>query len=85
MWNIKFNSRKEENVGETYLGIKIYRFYFKCTQCLAEITKTTDPQNSDYALELGAARNFEPWYIEKEVEEKGDLMKMMENRMCDSK
>lgn len=27
----------------------------------------TDPQNSDYTVESGAARNFEPWRAEDEV------------------
>jgi len=27
----------------------------------------TDPQNSDYVVESGAARNFEPWRGEDEV------------------
>jgi len=34
----KFNARKEDVIGETYLGIQIYRFYMKCTKCLREIT-----------------------------------------------
>lgn len=25
-------------MGETYLGMQIYRFYIKCTKCLREIT-----------------------------------------------
>lgn len=36
----KFNARKEDVLGKTYLGIQIYRFYIKCTKCLAEITFT---------------------------------------------
>ncbi|KAM0824507.1 hypothetical protein ACQ4PT_070156 [Festuca glaucescens] len=92
----KFNSRKEDCIGETYLGIQIFRFYFKCTRCSAEITFKTDPQNSDYTVESGASRNFEPWRAEDEVscgqrEEKtrsggdGDAMRALENRANDSK
>ncbi|KAK6933913.1 Saf4/Yju2 protein [Dillenia turbinata] len=91
----KFNSRKEDVIGETYLGIQIFRFYFKCTKCSAEITMKTDPQNSDYTVESGATRNFEPWRAEDEVlenekrkredEEMGDAMKSLENRTLDSK
>ncbi|XP_057420902.1 uncharacterized protein LOC130714937 [Lotus japonicus] len=91
----KFNSRKEDCIGETYLGIQIFRFYFKCTKCSAELTMKTDPQNSDYIVESGATRNFEPWRAEDEVadkmkekreaEEVGDAMKSLENRTLDSK
>ncbi|XP_010259778.1 PREDICTED: coiled-coil domain-containing protein 94 homolog isoform X1 [Nelumbo nucifera] len=91
----KFNSRKEDVIGETYLGIQIFRFYFKCTKCSAELTIKTDPQNSDYVVESGATRNFEPWRgedeeVEKEkkkrdAEEMGDAMKSLENRTLDSK
>ncbi|KAL6227314.1 PREDICTED: coiled-coil domain-containing protein 94 homolog [Fragaria vesca subsp. vesca] len=91
----KFNSRKEDVVGETYLGIQIFRFYFKCTKCSAELAMKTDPQNSDYVMEAGATRNFEPWRNadeeadkekqNRESEEMGDAMKSLENRTLDSK
>jgi DNA-directed RNA polymerase subunit RPC12/RpoP len=91
----KFNARKETVVEEEYLGIKIFRFYLKCTRCSAEFTIKTDPKNSDYACEFGASRNFEPWRerdkaIEeakqkREEEEEGDTMKALENRTVDSK
>lgn len=34
----KFNMRRETADGESYLGLKIFRFYFRCPNCLAEIT-----------------------------------------------
>ncbi|KAL9937994.1 hypothetical protein V8E36_003539 [Tilletia maclaganii] len=57
----KFNARKETVQNETYYGIRIFRFYIKCTRCSAEITFKTDPKNTDYVAEHGASRNFEPW------------------------
>ena len=57
----KFNSRKEDAAGEDYLGIQIFRFYFKCPRCSAELAMKTDPKNSDYIVEAGATRNYEPW------------------------
>ncbi|KAI6703336.1 hypothetical protein NL676_012472 [Syzygium grande] len=91
----KLNSRKEDVAGETYLGIQIVGFYFKCTKCSAELTIKTDPRNSDYVVESGATRNFEPWREQDEVvetekrkreaEEMGDAMKSLESRTSDSK
>ncbi|CAF2279422.1 BnaA04g11300D [Brassica napus] len=46
----KFNRRVEQVTEETYLGIEIYRFYFKCTNCSAELTIKTDPKNCGYLL-----------------------------------
>ncbi|KII88815.1 hypothetical protein PLICRDRAFT_141386 [Plicaturopsis crispa FD-325 SS-3] len=91
----KFNARKETVEGEDYYGIKIFRFYIKCTLCSAEITFKTDPKNTDYTAEHGASRNFEPWREERAVEEEDRLakleeeennpMKALENRTTDSK
>ena len=55
----KFNSTKEDVDDRNHLGLRIYRFYIKCTACLSEISFRTDPENTDYVLEAGATRNFE--------------------------
>eukprot|EP01124_Arcella_intermedia_P006835 TRINITY_DN1412_c0_g1_i1.p1 TRINITY_DN1412_c0_g1~~TRINITY_DN1412_c0_g1_i1.p1 ORF type:complete len:296 (+),score=70.56 TRINITY_DN1412_c0_g1_i1:123-890(+) len=91
----KFNARKETVQGEEYLGIKIFRFYVKCTRCSSEITIKTDPKNSDYTCEMGATRNFEGWKEgekmmeqfrkQREEEEQGNAMKALENKTLDNK
>jgi hypothetical protein len=91
----KFNSRKETVQNEDYLGIKIYRFYIRCTRCASEITIKTDPKNSDYVVEMGATRNFEQWKENQRIveefkrkrqeEEEGNAMKILENKTIDSK
>lgn len=91
----KFNARKEDVIGKTYLGIQVYRFYIKCTKCLAEITFLTDPENQDYAMENGAIRNFESLRLaEKQAEEEekakkeaeeNNPMQVLENRTRDSR
>lgn len=90
----KFNMRKETCNDEDYLGIKIYRFYFKCSRCYSEVTMKTDPKNHDYVCEHGATRNYEPWRDIQHAEnvlrtkrqlEDSDAMKNLENRTYDSK
>lgn len=91
----KFNSRKEDAVGEKYLGIQIYRFYIRCPLCLSEICFKTDPENTDYAVETGAYRTFQAERIaeleeerlreEKEEEEANNPMLALENRTKESR
>uniref|UniRef100_A0A3B5ASJ8 Splicing factor YJU2 n=1 Tax=Stegastes partitus TaxID=144197 RepID=A0A3B5ASJ8_9TELE len=91
----KFNARKETVQNELYMGLPIFRFYIKCTRCLAEITFKTDPENTDYAMEHGATRNFQAEKLieeeekriqeEREEEELNNPMKVLENRTKDSK
>lgn len=82
----KFNMRKEDILGETYLGIQVFRFYFRCPKCAAEITFKTDPKGADYIVEHGATRTAEPFRLQaqaerdfkqqREEEEEGDAMKV---------
>ncbi|KAK3919207.1 Splicing factor YJU2 [Frankliniella fusca] len=91
----KFNARKEDVEGEDYLGIRIYRFYIKCTRCLQEISFKTDPKNTDYEIEAGATRNFMALKLaeeqaqreedERKEEEATNPMKLLENRTQQSK
>ena len=89
----KFNARKEDVVGEDYLGIRIFRFYFRCTRCSAELAMKTDPKNSDYVVEAGASRNYEMWKDTTEddeakakaMDEAGNEMRALENRTEESK
>ncbi|XP_055693406.1 splicing factor YJU2 [Lutzomyia longipalpis] len=91
----KFNARKEDVENETYLGIRIYRFYIKCTRCLQEISFKTDPKNTDYEIEAGATRNFMALKLaeeqarkeeeEQREEEANNPMKLLENRTQQSR
>ncbi|KAG1676038.1 hypothetical protein FOA52_014903 [Chlamydomonas sp. UWO 241] len=91
----KFNTRMEDVAGELYLGLKIFRFYYRCTQCAGEFCMKTDPKSTDYIMEGGATRNYEPWREtavatketaqQREQEEMGNAMKALENRTLESK
>ena len=91
----KFNARKENALGEMYLGIQIYRFYIRCPQCLSEITFKTDPENTDYAVEHGAYRTFQAEKLaeleeerlqqEREEDEANNPMLALENRTKESR
>jgi DNA-directed RNA polymerase subunit RPC12/RpoP len=80
----KFNMRKEDVIGEDYLGIEIHRFYFKCPHCSTEITFKTDPMINDYMMEHGAHRTVEPLkkrqeaiIVRKNNYEKNDSVKVL--------
>ena len=83
----KFNAKKEE--AGSYLSIKRYRFYIKCSVCSTLITYKTDPKNGDYEIEQGATRIFElrkeqdrerdeAEAAAQELEEGGDAMAAVE-------
>jgi hypothetical protein len=91
----KFNARKERT-GEAYLGkIEILRFFIRCPRCSQEISFKTDPEHTDYAVEAGAKRNWEPWKQEqlereqqqkdRENEERLESLKALENKGLDTK
>ncbi|XP_075242453.1 uncharacterized protein LOC142337205 [Convolutriloba macropyga] len=91
----KFNARRETAQGETYLGLKIFRFYIRCPMCCADISFKTDIENLDYAIETGATRNFEAAKLiaaedkrkQEEIaqEEANNPMAVLENRTKDSR
>nr|CAG4652253.1 EOG090X0G3U [Triops cancriformis] len=91
----KFNARKEDVENQNYLGLRIYRFYIKCTCCLSEISFKTDPESTDYVIEAGATRNFMALKLAEEQalreeqeakeEEASNPMKLLENRTNQSK
>ena len=61
-----FNARQEVVENENYFGLRIYRFYIKCTRCLSEISIKTDAVNMDCVIEAGATRNFMALKLAKE-------------------
>jgi len=91
----KFNARKEDVDDMDYLGLRIYRFYIKCTACVSEICFRTDPESCDYVLEAGATRNFEALKRAEEQLEREEIayreelennpMKLLEERTAASK
>jgi len=74
----KFNARKEDVDDMSYLGLRIYRFYIKCTACVSEICFRTDPENTDYVLESGATRNFEALKKAEEQRDREEKAKALE-------
>ena len=91
----KCNMKVEPCQDEDYLGITLYRFYYRCSNCYSQITFKTDPKNNDYTAEIGASRNHERWKDmmlaeeeyknNKKTEMKDDAMKNLEYRTYDSK
>ena len=87
----KFNATQETVLNENYLGLRIFRFYIRCTRCSAEICFKTDPKNADYTAEQGATRNFEVWRLADTINDEGgeveedNPMKALEERTKESK
>lgn len=89
----KFTSKVEMIKGESYLNLKVYRFYGRCRHCWSEFTFKTDPKNSDYTMESGGKRTYEAWKdadlmehqmkAEKEKEAELDQMKALEQKAVD--
>jgi hypothetical protein len=81
----KFNARKEDVDDMNHLGLRIYRFYIKCTSCLSEISFRTDPANTDYVIEAGATRNFEALAKAEKIaeeEQKAYQVPLTQNFFC---
>lgn len=89
----KFNSKCEPTKDEAYMGMRVYRFYGKCKECMHEFIFKTDPENNDYTLEAGGTRSYEAWRdanaadgvinAEKEQERRLDAMKELEQKTYD--
>ncbi|KAF5193239.1 Yju2 splicing factor-like protein [Thalictrum thalictroides] len=77
----KINTRKEHDPNHTYLGIKVYRFYFKCSNCKSTIIIRTDPKNSDYIVETGATRNREAAWCDESKRKRDDDDELMMGSM----
>ena len=89
-WSIRIYMKSiaplQDVEGENYLGIQLLRFYFRCAACSAEFILKTDPANTDYTMEKGATRNYEPWrekekdvaqaVADRDEEERGNAMKV---------
>mmetsp|Transcript_13773 Transcript_13773/g.26723 ORF Transcript_13773/g.26723 Transcript_13773/m.26723 type:complete len:314 (-) Transcript_13773:122-1063(-) len=75
---LKVNATKETAKGMEYLGVRRFRFRFKCTRCKARITFLTDPQNADYELESGGKRGYDFTFERKKEEQAADKAKQEE-------
>ena len=85
----KFNARVERIKTEDYLGIPIWRFYGKCPHCRHMFVFRTDPKNTDYTLESGGTRTYDPFRDtrlaedaakEQAAEELEDTIKALEDK-----
>ncbi|KAH0883584.1 hypothetical protein HID58_059680 [Brassica napus] len=81
----KFNCREDEVINETYLGIKIHRFYIKCTNCSADVTIKTDSKNSGYIVESGAVGVYNGLEEEEKHEVAENALESLEKRTKVSK
>jgi hypothetical protein len=52
----KINAFKEEILCENYYNVKLFRFYFKCSNCLKGMIIKTDPENFSYKSELNCRK-----------------------------
>ncbi|KAK3028333.1 hypothetical protein RJ639_037795 [Escallonia herrerae] len=79
----KFNCRKEVAVGETYMSIQKFRFYFNCRNCSAEFTMRSELESdAGYVVESGVTDStlFYGTAEDAEKELVGDMMVCLENR-----
>ena len=48
----KLNAFKEKILNKNYLGINMFRFYFRCSVCYSGLSITTDLQEFKYEPEI---------------------------------
>ncbi|KAF0972643.1 hypothetical protein FDP41_008892 [Naegleria fowleri] len=56
----RFNARKYQKDGESYLSTPIYTFEMKCYECSGKIVIKTDPQHATYVCEQGLKWKTQP-------------------------
>ena len=92
----KFNAGKESGADPDYLGIKVYRFHFKCENCSGEIVFRTNPRTSGFDMVSGGREtstskgrfNALEGVKEKDEEDpdgKPDALTLLEQRALESK
>ncbi|AFP65319.1 hypothetical protein CMESO_128 (nucleomorph) [Chroomonas mesostigmatica CCMP1168] len=52
----KINAIKEKIKKENYIGVQIFRFYFKCMNCNKGMTMKTDPKSFFYLPEINCKK-----------------------------
>ncbi|KAH7821934.1 putative Coiled-coil domain containing protein 94 [Monocercomonoides exilis] len=91
---LKINSKQEIVKGDTWMGLRHYRFYMRCPRCAAEFTIKTNMEKDNYVCELNCVPHYTPhWQYQAEEEQKAkqertlqdeDAIKALENRAKDN-
>ncbi|KAA6392271.1 MAG: putative coiled-coil protein [Streblomastix strix] len=91
----KLNSKQEIAKGDFYMGLRVYRFYMKCSRCSAEFTILTNIKDNNYICELNCTEHYAPHWKQQKIDdeeaikqrerEDEDAIRALENRALDNK